>query len=63
MTGSDPGWSGTMSLDTSLKIKGGLAGKRNVLKRDERIAKMKAQKTFGAQNNKPLGLPKTRVDT
>lgn len=62
MTGSDPGWSGTMSLDTSLKIKGGLAGKRNVLKRDERIAKMKAQKTFDA-HKKPLGLPKTRVDT
>ncbi|MEO0482089.1 MAG: small basic protein [Planctomycetota bacterium] len=51
-----------MSLDTSLKIKGGLAGKRNVLKRDERIAKMKAQKTFDA-HKKPLGLPKTRVDT
>ncbi|MEL7472849.1 MAG: small basic protein [Planctomycetota bacterium] len=51
-----------MSIDNSLKVKGGLSGKRNVLKRAERIAKMKANKSFEADKDKPLGLPKTRVD-
>jgi len=52
-----------MSLDNSLKLKGGLTGKRNVLKRAERIEKMKAQKNFDPAKDKPLGLPKTRVDS
>ena len=50
-----------MSLDTSLKIKGNLSGKRNVLNRAERIAKMKANKKFDPKRDSALGLKKTRV--
>ncbi|MBY0262332.1 MAG: small basic protein [Phycisphaerales bacterium] len=50
-----------MSLDRSLKIKGGMAGVRSVYTRAERIAKMQADKKFDAKKNSPLCLPKTRV--
>jgi small basic protein (TIGR04137 family) len=50
-----------MSLDRSLKISGGMASKRSVLTRAERIAKMTADKKFDAKKNRPLGLPKTLV--
>ena len=48
-----------MSLDRSLKISANLAGKRSVLTRDERIAKMTTDKKFDPKKDKVLGLPKT----
>ncbi|MEM1331098.1 MAG: small basic protein [Planctomycetota bacterium] len=50
-----------MSLHSSLKIKGNLSGKRNVLTRAERIEQMKAEKRFDESKDKALGLPKTRI--
>lgn len=50
-----------MSMDRSLKTKGNLAGKRSVMKRSERIAKMQADKKFDPKKDKALGLPKTLV--
>jgi small basic protein (TIGR04137 family) len=50
-----------MSLDRSLKTGGGLAAKRSVLKRSERIAKMIEDKKFDTKKGRPLGLPKTLV--
>jgi small basic protein (TIGR04137 family) len=50
-----------MSLDRSLKLSANLAGKRSVLTRAERIAKMMADKRFDPKKDKALGLPKTLV--
>lgn len=50
-----------MSLDPSLKLKGGMAGVRSVYTRAERIAKMQADKKFDPKKSSPLCLPKTRV--
>jgi small basic protein (TIGR04137 family) len=50
-----------MSLDRSLKVRGGMATKRSVLKRTERIAKMVADKRFDPKKDKALGIPKTLV--
>lgn len=50
-----------MSLDSSLKTKGALAGKRSVMTRAERIATLKDEKRFDPKKDKPLGLPKTKV--
>jgi small basic protein (TIGR04137 family) len=50
-----------MSLDRSLKISANLAGKRSVMTRAERIAKMEADKKFNPEKNSALGLPKTLV--
>lgn len=50
-----------MSLDRSLKAKGGLTGVRSVLTRTERVAKMKADRKFDDKKSSPLGIPKTRV--
>ncbi len=50
-----------MSMDRSLKVGGGLAAKRSVLTRAERIAKMTEDKKFDAKTSKPMGLPKTLV--
>ena len=47
-----------MSLDSSLKIGGGLAGHRNVLTRAERIAKLKANGEFKDEDSSALGLRK-----
>jgi small basic protein (TIGR04137 family) len=49
-----------MSIDKSLKRKGGMAKQRCVLSRAERIAKMLENGQFGADRS-PYGLPKTRV--
>jgi small basic protein (TIGR04137 family) len=49
-----------MSIDKSLKRKGGMAKQRCVLTRTERIAKMMENGQFGADRS-PYGLPKTRV--
>ncbi len=46
-----------MSIDPSLKTKGGMAGHRNVLTRAERIAKLTEQGKFG-ENATAMGLPK-----
>ncbi len=49
-----------MSLDKSLKRKGGMARQRSVLSRAERIAKMEENGKW-ADGSSPFGLPKTRV--
>ena len=48
-----------MSIDKSLKRKGGMSKQRCVLTRAERIAKMMENGNFGDRS--PYGLPKTRV--
>ncbi|MEM0983088.1 MAG: small basic protein [Planctomycetota bacterium] len=50
-----------MSLDPSLKIKGGLSGKRSVMTRAERVAALKQDKKFNPKKHSVLGLPKTKV--
>jgi small basic protein (TIGR04137 family) len=49
-----------MSIDKSLKRRGGMTKQRCVLTRAERIAKMMENGTFG-DGRSPFGLPKTRV--
>jgi len=49
-----------MSIDKSLKRKGGMTKQRCVLTRAERIAKMLENGTF-SEGRSPFGLPKTRV--
>jgi len=49
-----------MSIDKSLKRKGGMARARCVLTRAERIAKMMEDGKWG-ETSSPFGLPKTRV--
>jgi len=49
-----------MSIDKSLKRKGGMTRQRCVLKRSERIAKM-IENGQWADGQSPFGLPKTRV--
>lgn len=49
-----------MSIDKSLKRKGGMTKQRCVLTRAERIAKMLENGQFGTDRS-PYGLPKTRV--
>ena len=49
-----------MSIDKSLKRKGGMSKQRCVLTRAERIAKMLENGQFGTDRS-PFGLPKTRV--
>ncbi len=50
-----------MSLDPSLKTKGGLSAKRSVMTRAERIEKLIADKKFDPKQNRALSLPKTHV--
>lgn len=50
-----------MSLDRSLKISANMSGKRSVLTRAERIAKLQADKRFDDKKDKVLGLAKTLV--
>ena len=49
-----------MSIDKSLKRKGGMTRTRCVLKRSERILKMLENGSF-VEGRSPFGLPKTRV--
>ncbi len=49
-----------MSIDKSLKRKGGMTRNRCVMKRSERILKMMEDGKF-ADGQSPFGLPKTRV--
>ena len=50
-----------MSLDPSLKISMTMTGKRSVLTRAERIAKLVADKKFDSKKDKALGLAQTLV--
>lgn len=48
-----------MSIHSSLKTKSGALNQhRNVLTRDERVAKLTASERFAEGKNSPLGLPK-----
>lgn len=49
-----------MGIDKSLKGGGRLGRSRNVLKRDERVEKLKADDRW-MEGQSPLGLPKVRV--
>lgn len=49
-----------MTIDKSLRRKGGLVRTRNVMKRDERIAKMQEDEKWPA-GRPAFGLPKTRI--
>jgi small basic protein (TIGR04137 family) len=53
-------WSVDVSIDKTLKIRLGLSGSRNVLSRDERIARLIEEDRF-TPGNSPFGLPKVRV--
>ena len=53
-------WSVDVSIDKTLKIRLGLSGSRNVLSRDERIARLIEEDRFAAGRS-PFGLPKVRV--
>jgi small basic protein (TIGR04137 family) len=48
-------------MDRSLKVATTSGGKRSVMTRAERIAKMVFDKKFDMKAGKPLGLPKTLV--
>jgi small basic protein (TIGR04137 family) len=48
-------------MDSSLKVKAGMAGIRSVHTRAERIAKMQGDKKFDPKKSSPIGLPKTRT--
>ncbi|PHR92067.1 MAG: small basic protein [Blastopirellula sp.] len=50
-----------MTIDSSLKIKRGGLSNRSVLKRAERLEKMKQDGTFDESTDSPLGIPKTKV--
>ncbi len=47
-----------MSLDSSLKVGGGLVRHRNVLTRAERITYLSQRGKFNLEAGDPLGLPK-----
>ena len=47
-----------MSLDPSLKTSGSLLKHRNVLSREERIAKLSTDGRFDPEADSPVGLPK-----
>ncbi len=49
-----------MSIDKSLKRKGGMNRTRSVMTRAERIGKMMENGTYQADQS-PFGIPKTRV--
>lgn len=50
-----------MSLDRSLRAKGGMSSNRSVMTRTERVAKMIADKKLDPNKQGALGIPKTRV--
>lgn len=50
-----------MSLNSSLKTKGNLSGKRSVMTRAERLEKLIDDGKFEKGKKSPLGLPKTHV--
>ena len=50
-----------MSLDRTLKTHGGLARKRSVLTRAERIARLTDEGKFDPEKDSPMGLPKLKA--
>lgn len=48
-----------MSLDSSLRISKNTSGKRSVMTRGERIAKMTFDKKLDPKKDRVLGIPKT----
>ena len=50
-----------MTLDRTLKTRGGLARTRSVLTRAERIARMADEGKFDLEKDSPFGLPKAKV--
>ena len=52
-----------MTMDRTLKVHGGLVGKRSVLTRAERIARLVEEEKFNPEADSPLGLPKARIRT
>lgn len=52
-------WRRVMSIDRSLKTQGNLAEHRNVLKRAERIERLKETKGFDPEKQKVLHMQKT----
>ena len=50
-----------MSMDRTLKTRGGLMGDRSVLTRAERIERLLEEDNFDAENGSPLGLPKVKI--
>lgn len=52
-----------MSLDSSLRTSGDLAGKRSVFKRHERLMLLKQNKDYDPKRDKKpvLGIPKTNT--
>jgi small basic protein (TIGR04137 family) len=50
-----------MSLDSSLKTAGNLAGKRSVLKRNERMERFLETKKYDPKAKGVLGMPKTKI--
>ena len=50
-----------MTIDKSLRRKGRLVRSRNVLTRDERLAKLQVQDRW-QEGEDPFGLPKVRVE-
>jgi len=53
---------GIMSIHKSLKVKGKQARARNVLSREERLARLKTQDRW-SEGRSVFGLPKVRVET
>lgn len=50
-----------MTMDRTLKTRGGLMGQRSVLSRAERIQRLIDEGKFDSEKDSPMGLPKTRV--
>lgn len=50
-----------MSIHKSLKLSNSMSGKRNVLKRKERIERMRKEGRWSAEEKSVFGLPKYRV--
>ena len=49
-----------MTIDRSLRVRGGLSRNRSVLNRSERIDRLKAADRW-QEGDSPMGLPKVRV--
>lgn len=50
-----------MTMDRSLKVQAGAIKARNVLKRAERIARLKELDKWDEENSSVVGMPKVRV--
>ncbi len=50
-----------MSMDRTLRARGGLAKTRSVLTRAERITRLIDEEKFAPETGRPFGLPKTKI--